>query len=232
MKVLRETEVSPAFDGGNNVGMLALFHAAQATIKKTATHGIALVSVTDAWMSGSACWRQSPKCSRVANRPYPEKAWRAGAREDVSLIGQGTWYIEQADGRAAVAAVRRGLDLGMNHIDTAEMYGDGAAEEWWPRPPPAAVTRCSSSPRCCPTTPRSAAPSPPASVRCGAFAPTGSTATSFTGVGRIRWPRPSSRSTSCSEDTLVGCQQFRRRPSRRDRTSPAPGAWPATREAQ
>src|SRR6266705_4188166 len=35
MKVLRETEVSLAFDGGNNVGMLALFHAAQATIKKT-----------------------------------------------------------------------------------------------------------------------------------------------------------------------------------------------------
>src|ERR1700745_1077045 len=36
MEVLRETEVSLAFDGGNNVGMLALFHAAQATIKKTA----------------------------------------------------------------------------------------------------------------------------------------------------------------------------------------------------
>src|SRR5260221_14762349 len=52
MKVLRETEVSLAFDGGNNVGMLALFHAAQATIKKTAAHGIALVSVTDAWMHG------------------------------------------------------------------------------------------------------------------------------------------------------------------------------------
>src|SRR4029077_3367354 len=33
MKVLRETGVSLAFDGGNNLGMLALFHAAQA-IKK------------------------------------------------------------------------------------------------------------------------------------------------------------------------------------------------------
>jgi LDH2 family malate/lactate/ureidoglycolate dehydrogenase len=32
--------------------MLALFHAAQATIRKTAAQGIALVSVTDAWMSG------------------------------------------------------------------------------------------------------------------------------------------------------------------------------------
>src|SRR5262249_1025786 len=35
IKVLRETSVSLAIDGGNNVGMLALFHAAEATIKKT-----------------------------------------------------------------------------------------------------------------------------------------------------------------------------------------------------
>src|SRR5258705_2449244 len=56
MKVLRETEVSLAFDGGNNVGMLALFHAVQATIKKTAAHGIALVAVTDAWMSGRGAY--------------------------------------------------------------------------------------------------------------------------------------------------------------------------------
>src|SRR5881392_2910981 len=56
MKVLRETGVSLAFDGGNNVGMLALFHAAQATIEKTAAHGIAIVSVTDAWMSGRSAY--------------------------------------------------------------------------------------------------------------------------------------------------------------------------------
>ena len=56
MQVLRETEVSLAFDGGNNVGMLALFHAAQATIQKTAAHGIALVSVTGAWMSGRSAY--------------------------------------------------------------------------------------------------------------------------------------------------------------------------------
>ena len=47
----------------------------------------------------------------------------------VSVIGQGTWYIEQADRRTAIAALRRGLDLGMTHIDTAEMYGSGRAEE-------------------------------------------------------------------------------------------------------
>ncbi len=43
---------------------------------------------------------------------------------DVSVIGQGTWYIDSGDRSSAVAALRRGLDLGMNHIDTAEMYGD------------------------------------------------------------------------------------------------------------
>jgi len=56
LKVLRETDVSLAFDGGNNVGMLSLFHAAQATINKAAAHGIALVSVTDAWMSGRSAY--------------------------------------------------------------------------------------------------------------------------------------------------------------------------------
>ena len=56
MKVLRETDVSLALDGGNNCGMLALFHAAEATIRKAAAHGIALVSVTDAWMSGRSAY--------------------------------------------------------------------------------------------------------------------------------------------------------------------------------
>lgn len=47
---------------------------------------------------------------------------------DVARIGQGSWYIEQGDKRSAVAALRRGLDLGLSHIDTAEMYGDGRSE--------------------------------------------------------------------------------------------------------
>ena len=48
---------------------------------------------------------------------------------EVPVIGQGTWYNDNDDRAAAVAALRRGLDLGMTHIDTAEMYGAGAAEE-------------------------------------------------------------------------------------------------------
>jgi diketogulonate reductase-like aldo/keto reductase len=47
----------------------------------------------------------------------------------VSALGQGTWNIERAAIDAAVNALRRGLDLGMTHIDTAEMYGSGKAEQ-------------------------------------------------------------------------------------------------------
>jgi diketogulonate reductase-like aldo/keto reductase len=42
----------------------------------------------------------------------------------VSVIGQGTWYIDHGDRTTAVASLRRGIDFGMTHIDTAEMYGD------------------------------------------------------------------------------------------------------------
>jgi diketogulonate reductase-like aldo/keto reductase len=44
--------------------------------------------------------------------------------DQVSTIGQGTWYIDRGSRQSAVAALRRGIDLGMTHIDTAEMYGD------------------------------------------------------------------------------------------------------------
>jgi diketogulonate reductase-like aldo/keto reductase len=55
---------------------------------------------------------------------------RFGASDrEVAVIGQGTWYNDSDDRSGAIAALRRGLDLGMTHIDTAEMYGSGAAEE-------------------------------------------------------------------------------------------------------
>jgi diketogulonate reductase-like aldo/keto reductase len=47
---------------------------------------------------------------------------------DVPVIGQGTWKMEADDRAGVVAALRRGLDLGMSHIDTAELYGNGEAE--------------------------------------------------------------------------------------------------------
>ena len=48
---------------------------------------------------------------------------------DVPVIGQGTWYIESGDRATGITALRTGLDRGMTHIDTAEMYGSGRAEE-------------------------------------------------------------------------------------------------------
>ena len=44
--------------------------------------------------------------------------------QQVSVIGMGTWYIDLADRDTAIMALQTGLDHGMNHIDTAEMYGD------------------------------------------------------------------------------------------------------------
>jgi diketogulonate reductase-like aldo/keto reductase len=43
-------------------------------------------------------------------------------KRSVSVIGQGTWQIG-SERNSAITALRRGIDLGMTHIDTAEMYG-------------------------------------------------------------------------------------------------------------
>ena len=56
MKILRETEVSTLYDGGNNVGMLAMYHAAKAVIEKAENRGIAVVGVTNSWMSGRSAY--------------------------------------------------------------------------------------------------------------------------------------------------------------------------------
>lgn len=66
---------------------------------------------------------QAMTSAKISRHPF------GPTQRDVAVIGQGTWHLEQDDRRAAVAALRRGLDLGMTHIDTAEMYGSGRAEE-------------------------------------------------------------------------------------------------------
>ncbi|HTZ15753.1 MAG TPA: aldo/keto reductase [Mycobacterium sp.] len=50
--------------------------------------------------------------------------------EKVVALGQGTWHFaeDQARWPEEVASIRLGVDLGLTVIDTAEMYGDGAAE--------------------------------------------------------------------------------------------------------
>jgi diketogulonate reductase-like aldo/keto reductase len=48
---------------------------------------------------------------------------------EVAAIGQGTWHLDTGARKQAIAAVRHALDVGATHVDTAEMYGSGAAEE-------------------------------------------------------------------------------------------------------
>jgi diketogulonate reductase-like aldo/keto reductase len=51
--------------------------------------------------------------------------------ETVPALGQGTWNIGDSRARRAqeIATLRRGIDLGLTLIDTAEMYGDGRSEQ-------------------------------------------------------------------------------------------------------
>jgi diketogulonate reductase-like aldo/keto reductase len=46
---------------------------------------------------------------------------------DVPVIGQGTWNMER-EPKPSMDALRYGVELGLTHIDTAEIYGDGAVE--------------------------------------------------------------------------------------------------------
>ena len=51
--------------------------------------------------------------------------------ESVPALGQGTWNIgdSRASRAAEIATLRRGMDLGLTLIDTAEMYGGGRSEQ-------------------------------------------------------------------------------------------------------
>lgn len=104
--------------------------------------------------------------------------------EGISALGQGTWYLgeDRARREQEIAALRLGVDLGMTVVDTAEMYGDGAAEElvgkvlWGRR------EGSSSSARCCPATPTGRAPLPPARAACGGSVRNGWTSSPYPGA--------------------------------------------------
>jgi LDH2 family malate/lactate/ureidoglycolate dehydrogenase len=65
MRMVKETSVSVLFDGGNQSGMLGMYHATRAAIERARAHGFALVGVNDLWMSGRSAY-------------YVEMAARAG----------------------------------------------------------------------------------------------------------------------------------------------------------
>src|SRR5438034_3348135 len=65
MRVIKETDVSVLFDGGNQSGMLGMYWATRAVIERANAHGFALVGVNNIWMSGRSAY-------------YVEMAARAG----------------------------------------------------------------------------------------------------------------------------------------------------------
>jgi LDH2 family malate/lactate/ureidoglycolate dehydrogenase len=56
MRVIKETSVSVLFDGGNQSGMLGMYHATRAVIERAQAHGFALVGVNNIWMSGRSAY--------------------------------------------------------------------------------------------------------------------------------------------------------------------------------
>ncbi len=61
---------------------------------------------------------------------HPGRSVPLPSGEKIAALGQGTWHFAESPARRAeeVASIRLGIDLGMTVIDTAEMYGNGAAE--------------------------------------------------------------------------------------------------------
>jgi diketogulonate reductase-like aldo/keto reductase len=57
----------------------------------------------------------------------PHKIFGSTGRK-VAPVGQGSWKTDEAAESDAIESLQRGLDLGLTHIDTAEMYGAGASE--------------------------------------------------------------------------------------------------------
>ncbi|HEX5063502.1 MAG TPA: aldo/keto reductase [Kofleriaceae bacterium] len=53
---------------------------------------------------------------------------RAFGSVQVPVLGIGTWKMEYDERAAAIAAIRRAVELGMTHVDTAELYGSGGVE--------------------------------------------------------------------------------------------------------
>ena len=58
--------------------------------------------------------------------PAPGGVYGLGGRE-VARIGYGALQLRSVDHGAAVAILRRAVELGVDHIDTAQFYGDGSA---------------------------------------------------------------------------------------------------------
>src|ERR1700730_17369395 len=81
--------------------------------------------------SGQPVIRRSTHCRRGGGFiASPMRTISLPSGDQIPVLGQGTWGLgeSRARGSSEIAALRRGLDIGMNLIDTAEMYANGDAE--------------------------------------------------------------------------------------------------------
>ncbi len=62
LRTVKETAVSALIDGGNTTGMIALHYAAEAAIERASRHGLAIVCLSNSWMSG----RSAYYCEQIA----------------------------------------------------------------------------------------------------------------------------------------------------------------------
>jgi pyridoxine 4-dehydrogenase len=71
-----------------------------------------------------------PQQARAGGAPCPGGAGRLGAHT-VARVGYGAMHLERlrGDRTAAVALLRRAVELGVDHVDTAQFYGDGLVNE-------------------------------------------------------------------------------------------------------
>ena len=56
ISVVRETAATVVLDGGNNTGMVAAYRAAEATIRRADTNGLAIVVLANTWMTGRSAY--------------------------------------------------------------------------------------------------------------------------------------------------------------------------------
>ena len=73
LSVLKETSVSVFFDGGNQNGMVGMYHATRAVIERARPHGLALVAVRNLWMSGRSAHyvEMAARAGRARRAPRP-----------------------------------------------------------------------------------------------------------------------------------------------------------------
>src|SRR5574338_935361 len=83
--------------------------------------------------------RSAPEPGLASGRRAPSVSIPGGPRRmqrrsfgwtgvQVPVIGQGTWNMEGDSAGGVLAALQAGLDEGMTHLDTAELYGSGRVE--------------------------------------------------------------------------------------------------------